>query len=215
MNLAARRLAEQFDEPTQQRAAAVLGMWVFLASEVLFFGVLFAGYAYVRLLAPAAIDHGGAHSDLLLGTLETIALLSSSMLGAGALAAIERARPHTAAALLLGAAALGTAFLAMHGMEYLHDYRQGRVPGLYWQPRTPQPPHAELYYALYFAITGFHGLHVAIGVVALAAIAWCTLRGAFDAHWHTPLELTTLYWHLVDVVWIFVFPLLYLPGRHP
>jgi len=214
MNSATARLAEQFDDVSQQREASTLGMWIFLATEVLFFGVLFAGYAYGHLLHGAAFAEAGRETDLVLGTIETSVLLTSSCLVALAVRAVQLGRQRGAAVLLLCTAALGTAFLVLHGFEYAHEYKEGLVPGLHWTQVGPSAPYKQLFYFLYFSITGFHSLHVSIGVVVLCVMAWRTMHGHFGPSWHTPLELSALYWHLVDLVWIFVFPLLYLLGRH-
>ncbi len=206
-------LAEQFDDAPQQRAAATLGMWAFLATEVLFFGVLFAGYTLVRVRWPDGFAAGSRHTDVVLGSIETAVLLSSSCLAALAVREVQLGGRRVATWLLLATAALGVTFLVLHGFEYVAEYREGLVPGLRFTQQGPHAQAIELFFFLYYAITGFHSLHVMIGVGLLLTMCWRTDRGMLDADYHTPLELGALYWHLVDLVWIFVYPLLYLVGR--
>lgn len=213
MNTRLHPVPEQFDDPVQQREAATLGMWAFLATEVLFFGVLFAGYTLTRVRFPEAFAAGSRHTDMLLGTLETAVLLSSSCAAALAVREVQLGGRRLACALLALTAALGTGFLVMHGFEYVTEYREGLVPALHYTQQGVYAHGMELFFWLYYAITGFHGLHVAIGVLLLGAMAWRTWRRSLDQDYHTPLELTALYWHLVDIVWIFVYPLIYLVGR--
>ncbi|MEI7035333.1 cytochrome c oxidase subunit 3 family protein [Fulvimonas yonginensis] len=213
MNARTRPVPVQFDDPVQQREAATLGMWVFLATEILFFGVLFAGYTYCRVLFPDAFATGSRRTDMLLGTLETAVLLTSSCAVALAVREVQLGGRRMATALLGFTAALGIAFLVMHGFEYAAEYEEGLIPAIHY---TQQGVHARgmaIFYCLYYFITGFHSLHVAIGVAVLLVMAWRTWHHAFDQDYHTPLELTALYWHLVDIVWIFVYPLVYLVGR--
>jgi cytochrome c oxidase subunit 3 len=205
--------APQFDDPTQQRAAAVMGMWAFLATEVLFFGVLFAGYAVCRWRFPEAFAAGSRHTDLPMGAIETGVLLASSCAAALALRDMQLGGRRAATRLLVLTAALGAAFLVMHGFEYADEYREGLVPGLRYTQAGPLAGRMEFFFYLYFAITGLHSLHVLVGVALMLAMAVRNARGRFCAAYCTPVELAALYWHLVDIVWIFVFPLVYLVGR--
>ncbi|PXV55843.1 cytochrome c oxidase subunit 3 [Dyella jiangningensis] len=209
--LAAR--ASQFDDTEQQRGASALGMWVFIATEVLFFGVLFAGYTIGRLRFPEAFAAGGRRTDLLLGSIETGILLSSSCLAALAVRDVQLGGRRSSPWLLLGTAALGAAFLVMHGFEYHSEYEEALIPGLRYHP-SGDPPHAmAIFFCLYYFITGFHSLHVAIGVALLSRLAVKAWQGAFSPDYIAPVEVTALYWHLVDIVWIFVYPAVYLVGR--
>jgi cytochrome c oxidase subunit 3 len=206
-------LAGQFDDAAQQRGASALGMWVFLATEALFFGVLFTGYTVCRMRFPEAFAEGSRHTDMLMGTLETAVLLTSSCAVALALRDVQLGGRRIATSLLLLTAALGVSFLVMHGFEYYAEYREGLMPGIrYTQQGTLAAP-MQLFFCLYYFITGFHSLHVGIGVVLLLTMAWRTHHQRFNARYYTPIELSALYWHLVDIVWIFVYPLIYLVGR--
>jgi cytochrome c oxidase subunit III len=206
-------LAAQFDDPVQQREAATLGMWVFLATEILFFGVLFSSYTVCRVLYAQGFAVASRRTDMLFGTLETAVLLTSSCLIALGVRAIKLNQRTTAQVLLLCTAALGVTFLLMHGFEYYKEYGEHLVPGFDFMQQGPYARTIELFFCLYYFITGFHSLHVLIGVCVIATIAVRTRRGDYGPHRYTPPELTALYWHLVDIVWIFVYPLIYLVGR--
>lgn len=207
------QLATQFDDPPQQQEAALLGMWAFIATEVLFFSVLFAAYVICRWRFPAAFIAGSRHTDLLLGSIETAVLLLSGCVAALGLRDIQCGLQRRAAALMSITAMLGLFFLVLHGMEYRDEYREGLIPGILYTQYGPNAAAMELFFCLYYAITGFHSLHVLIGVVLLWMMARRTRRGIFSPNYYTPLEVVGLYWSLVDIVWIFVFPAIYLVGR--
>ncbi|HET6432784.1 cytochrome c oxidase subunit 3 [Dyella sp.] len=212
-DLARAHLQEQFDQPTQQKQAATLGMWQFLATEVLFFGVLFAAYTACRYRFADGFAEAARHTHVVFGSIETAVLLISSCGAALALRNVELGGRRVAAALLAGTAALGTVFLVLHGVEYASEYREGLVPGLRFDHAGPHARAVELFYCLYFLITGFHSLHVIIGVVLMTVMAVKAWRGRFGPGYATPLENAALYWHFVDIVWIFVYPMIYLVGR--
>lgn len=205
--------AEPYDDTAQQQDAATLGMWAFLATEVLFFGVLFAAYTVFRVLHADAFVSGSRHTDLPLGTLETTVLLLSSFTVALAVRDIQLGGRRLAMALLMATATLGVAFLAIHAVEYHADYRAGVIPGIRYDEVGPLAAPKQLFFLLYYVTTAFHGLHVTIGVVLLLVMAHRVGRGDYTPGSHWPLEIAALYWHLVDIVWIFVFPLYYLVGR--
>ena len=203
---------QQFDDASQQKEAAMLGMWAFIATEVLFFGVLFAAYVVCRWRFPLAFVEGSAHTDFAMGTTETAILLTSGCLAAIALRQIQLDRARQSAVLLMITSALGMAFLILHGMEYHDEFEEGLIPGIRYTQTGPDARGVELFFSLYYVTTGFHSLHVLIGVVLLLMVAMRTLRGNFCAQYHTPIEILGLYWSLVDIVWIFVYPAFYLVG---
>ena len=204
---------EQYDDAVQQREAATLGMWVFLATEILFFGVLFASYTICRVLYSQGFAEASRHTDMLLGTIETAVLLTSSSLIALGVRAIKLDERRLAAGLLFGTSVLGISFLVMHGFEYYKEYTEHLIPGIDFAQSGPHAHAVELFFCLYYFITGFHSLHVFIGVAIILVLSTRVLGGAFGPQRYTTLELTALYWHLVDIVWIFVYPLIYLVGR--
>lgn len=205
-------VAEQFDDAAQQRHAASLGMWVFLATEMMFFGVVFFGYALARAHFPAAFAAASRHTSLPLGTLNTAILLTSSFtMALGVRAAALRAG-RSASRLLLATAALGVLFAAVKLTEYGIDYRGHLVPVLDFAFEPARYAGALLFFWLYFATTGLHLVHLSIGVALVARLAWRARRHA-DARFAAAVEMTGLYWHFVDLVWIFLYPCLYLIAR--
>jgi len=187
-------------------------MWIFLASEVLFFGGLFVAYLYGRTHWPAGFALASRHTDVVLGTLNTALLLTSSAVVALAVACEDHpgARRWTAN-LLWTTAALGLAFLALKGLEYRAEWHERLFPGADFA--LARVAGAEEFFALYFVATGLHAVHLAIGVATLAVFARARrLRRPWaDAR---RIEVVALYWHFVDIVWIFLYPLIYLVSRH-
>ncbi|HEX7637359.1 MAG TPA: cytochrome c oxidase subunit 3 [Burkholderiaceae bacterium] len=200
-------------EPGVEPDAGRLGMWVFLASEVLFFGGLFVCYVYGRSSWPQGFAIAARRTDVVLGTLNTGLLLTSSALVAAAVACAEHpgARRWTSR-LLAAAAALGVAFLAVKGVEWHDDWRQDLVPGPRFALRATAG--AQLFFVLYFLTTGLHALHMTVGVGVLATFARAHARGVRWAADPRHVEVAAMYWHFVDIVWIFLYPLLYLVKRH-
>ncbi len=202
--------AAHFGDEASRQQAAHMGMWVFLATEVLLFAGLFASYALYRLAYPEVFHQAREHMDVKLGTINTYVLVSSSVLVALAVAAIRGRRDLVASGLLLGAALLGVTFLSIKGVEYTHHMHEGALPGAHYALHKFAVPGASLYFTLYWVMTGVHALHVLIGVGVLGVLGLRTAAGDFSAAYHTPVELGGMYWHLVDVVWLFLWPLLYL-----
>ena len=205
-------VAEQFEDRRQQRAASTLGMWVFLTTETLFFGALFFGYAIARLHAPDAFAAASRHTNLVLGTANTAILLTSSLCMALATASAESGERKRTAVLLLATAGLGLVFAGVKLTEYALDYHEHLVPLVNF---TFDPRHASgalVFFGLYFATTGLHLTHLALGIGLVLFFAWRVLharRRALTQKIHT----VGLYWHFVDIVWIFLYPCLYLVSR--
>ena len=188
-----------------------LGMWVFIATEVLFFGGLFFAYLYGRTHWPDGWALAARHTDVVLGTLNTAVLLTSSFAVALAVAASEHDRRAWVARLLWATAALGVAFLVIKGIEYRNDWHEGLVPGAHFS--LAAIPGAELFFVVYFLTTGLHAVHLTIGIALMSAFAAGTEHRSGWAH-PPRLQTAALYWHFVDVVWIFLYPLIYLVVRH-
>jgi cytochrome c oxidase subunit 3 len=210
-------LAPQFNSHAQQAFAATFGMWVFLASELLFFGPLLFGYVYLRLRFPDACAHASRHTDFLLGTLNTAVLLTSSFTMALAGAAANAGQRRRALRLLVATAALGLLFLVIKGWEYHAEFAEHLFPGAGFHPRgagaEPLMHGMELFFLLYFALTGLHALHLIAGIVACLLVAPRLRRPPPAGAGPEAVELAGLYWHFVDLAWIFLYPLLYLVGR--
>jgi cytochrome c oxidase subunit 3 len=210
--------SEQFQETAQQDEAATLGMWAFLATEVLFFGGMFMSFYAYRLRWPESFAAGAQELKRYLGTINTAVLLTSSYTMALAVHAARHGDTRALVRRLLLTAAIGIVFLAIKGTEYAIEYHDQLVPGLNYSTASPEghlrAPHEPLFMTFYFVTTGFHALHMVIGLGVLLTLAFLARRGKFTAAYHNPVEIGGLYWHFVDMVWVFLYPTLYLL-RHP
>ncbi len=231
------RLEPQFRDLEQQHEAASLGMWVFLATEVMFFGTLFCGLGAYRFLYQEAFEKASEKLNWIIGGINTVVLLVSSLFMVLAVHYSKHGERRRTVLYLGLTAALGVCFLCLKGLEYYTDYRDDLIPGWrfedrewidakYRPPGEPAPkdqkarlrpedvPHVKLFLMFYWVMTGLHGLHVTIGigvVLVIMAMAW---RGHFSPAYYSPVDVTGLYWHFVDTVWIFLLPMLYLLGTH-
>lgn len=203
-------LAHQFDDLEQQEEADTLGMWLFLGTEIMLFGGLFLSYTVFRSLFPEAWAEGSHHNDLLLGSINTGVLLMSSLTMALAVHAAEEEAWNTVVGFLGATLALGTLFLGIKFYEYYVHYEHHLVPGIRFNPEHGPAPHVELFMFFYFAMTGLHAMHMMIGLGVVSVIAILAWRRRLS--YYMPVEITGLYWHLVDIIWVFLFPLLYLIG---
>ena len=204
-------VAHQFEDAAQQAEASQLGMWTFLATEVLFFGGLFLAYMVYRWFYPEGFAAGSRHTDLFYGTLNTAVLLTSSLTMALAVHAGQEGRARPAIRCLLLTLVFAAAFLVVKGFEYHADIVEGLVPGRAFNPSMP--PHAELFFWLYWAMTGLHTFHVVVGMILISFITLLIGRKRNADRFSNPIEVIGLYWHFVDLVWIFLYPLLYLIDR--
>ena len=208
-------LQHHFDNMEQQAEASTLGMWTFLVTEIMFFGGLFMAYLVYRHQSPMGFQEASHHLNVFWGTLNTAVLIVSSLTMALAVRAAQTSQPvRTQVTWLVSTMILGAGFLGIKAVEYTDKFRDHIVPGpnFVWEGLYPKP--AEQFYSLYFAMTGLHALHMVIGLGIMAVITRMALRKTFDSEYYTPVEVAGLYWHFVDIVWIFLFPLLYLIGRH-
>lgn len=203
-------VAHQFDDSVQQRSAATLGMWIFLATEVLFFGGMVLAYAVYRVLNPEAFARASRVQNILLGGINTAVLLTSSCTMALAVHAAQHGQRRRSVICLLSTMFLGLAFLVIKGVEYAEKLHEHLVPGIDFRYAGADAGAAQLYFILYFLLTGFHALHLTIGIGLLAVLAVRSALGYFSAEYSNPVEVAGLYWHFVDIVWIFLYPLIYL-----
>jgi len=207
-------LAHHFDSLEQQTDATTLGMWVFLVTEVLFFGGLFLVYTVYRSLYPDAFIAASHELDITLGTINTAVLITSSLTMALAVHAAQLGRRKTLMLFLVATMVLGGIFLGIKSLEYYHKFVEHHVPGPAFQFEKKYVRHAQIFFSLYFMMTGLHALHMIIGFGIMSFMLWWAWNGTITKEYFSPIEISGLYWHFVDIVWIFLFPLLYLIGRH-
>jgi cytochrome c oxidase subunit III len=207
-------LVHHFENLDQQKDASSLGMWVFIAQEIMFFGGLFLAYSVYRALYGHVFAEASSHLDWKLGAVNTAVLIGSSLTMAMAVHAAALGHRKAIAWWLIATIVLGMVFLGVKVEEYSQKFEHHLVPGPHFQYEGPDAPQAQIFFSLYFAMTGLHALHMIVGIPILAYMAWRGWQGRFGPEYHTPVELTGLYWHFVDIIWIFLFPLLYLLGAH-
>jgi len=204
-----------FENIEQQRDASKLGMWVFLCTEVMFFGGLFLAYCEYRHLHPDSFAAASSHLSWMLGSVNTVVLLASSLTVALAVRAASLRSAGTVNLFLVATVLLGIAFLSIKGFEYYTDYREGLIPGSSFTYSSSQPGvqarEVEMFFMLYFIMTGVHAFHMIIGITAFIVLIAMSRQRALSLQ---TIENAGLYWHFVDVIWIFLFPLLYLVGHH-
>jgi cytochrome c oxidase subunit 3 len=211
--MAEARLQTQYADLAQQSETAQLGMWAFIATEVLFFGSLIFSYVVYRTLYPEQFRLAGHDSLILLGGINQAILITSSLTMVLAIRAARADQRRALVGLLLVTAALGIAFLGVKGYEYACDAASHVVPVLDFVMKPGYQPPAEMFWTFYFIATGLHALHLSIGIVLVLMLAVRAARGAFSAEYCTPLEVVGLYWSFVDTVWFFLFACIYPLGR--
>jgi len=207
-------LRHHFVDMNQQKESTTLGMWLFLVTEIMFFGGLFTGYGIYRFQYPQAWAEASHHLDVTLGAINTVVLILSSLTMALAVHFAQLGKKQLLVIFLIATLVLGLVFLGIKTKEYSDKVEHHLVPGHDFQFEGPWSRQATLYYCFYFAMTGMHALHMIIGMVIICVPVRWAMRDRFSAEYHSHIELFGLYWHFVDIVWIFLFPLLYLIGRH-
>lgn len=216
-------LAHHFDDLQQQHLSATLGMWLFLATEVLLFGGFFTAYIVYRLSYPDVFAEAAQHlaipaelpwylQSLFLGTVNTAVLLTSSLAMALAVHAAQEGKQRRIVGYLAITLGLAAVFLGIKALEYYLKYLEGLAPGFNYTYDGQQPLVAMLFFLLYYIGTGLHAIHMLIGMGVISVIAVMAARKRFAEEYYTPVEMTGLYWHFVDIVWVFLFPLFYLIG---
>jgi cytochrome c oxidase subunit III len=203
-------LAHQFDDLAQQREASAFGMWVFIVTEVMLFGGMFLAYTAYRWLYRPGFVEGSHHMALVIGAVNTAVLIVSSLTMALAVQRAQLGRQRSLVLFLALTALLGAVFLGLKAYEYWSHYQEGLVPGRLWHYAGPHPAAVQTFVFLYFAMTGLHAIHLTVGVTLVAILIVLAWRRTFSAVYHTPVEVIGLYWHLIDIIWVFLFPLFYL-----
>ena len=207
-------LQHHFDDSAQQLESSTLGMWIFLITEIMFFGGMFASYTIYRNLFPEAFASTSHYMNVTIGAINTGVLICSSLTMVLAVRAAQLGRNKAIIGYLALTLILGTVFLVLKYVEYHEKWVDHHIPGPGFQYSDPRFFHqAQILFFLYFAMTGMHALHMIVGAGLLTTLMVMAARKRFSAEWYTPVEMIGLYWHFVDIVWIFLFPLLYLIGH--
>ncbi len=205
-------VAHHFSDAEQQRDSAKLGMWIFLITEVLLFSGLFTAYAVYRAWHPETFINAHKFLNVGLGTLNTVVLITSSVTIALGIRSIQVNQRKQAIGLFVATLLLAAAFLVVKYFEYSHKIHLGQLPGKYYTFTGIEGTDPQVFFSVYFLLTGLHGLHIVFGMAAITWILIRTINNEFSPEYFTPAENVGLYWHLVDLIWIFLFPLLYLIG---
>ncbi len=208
-------LREQFETAGQQKEVSTLGMWIFLVTEIMFFGGLFLAYAIYRREFAAAFAVASNTLDPVIGAANTAVLLCSSFTMVLAVRAAQIGSRKALIWFLILTIVLGGVFLGVKAYEWNQKFEEHHVPGptFHLEGTTQQGP-AQLFFSLYFTMTGLHALHMVIGEGLMLFLLWQAYTGKYTPAYYTPVDIGGLYWHFVDIIWIFLFPLLYLIARH-
>ena len=203
-------LKHHFESAAQQKEASTIGMWLFLVTEVMFFGGMFMAYIAYRHAYPHVFAEASQRLNVKMGLTNTIVLICSSLTMAMGVHSAALGKKKLLITFLILTLVLGGVFLGIKSIEYHDKYVNHEIPGHDFQFEGADGQHAALYFSLYFGLTGLHATHMIIGGVILIILIVQASKDKFSAGWHTPVEMFGLYWHFVDIVWIFLFPLLYL-----
>jgi cytochrome c oxidase subunit 3 len=211
-------LREQFDTAAQQKDASTLGMWIFLITEIMFFGGMFLAYTVYRSSYPDVFAVASSSMNVYMGAINTVVLLCSSFTMVMAVRAAQLGNRRGTVLFLIFTLLLGLAFLGVKAFEWGEKFQEHHIPGManfhLEGIALGQQGQAQLFFSLYFAMTGLHALHMVVGAGIVIALCWWAHKGKYTAEYMTPIDVGGLYWHFVDIVWIFLFPLLYLIDRH-
>lgn len=201
-----------FDTAEQQYSSSKLGLWLFLVTEVLLFGGLFVAYIMFRAQYPDSFLESHLQLDRTMGAVNTLVLIGSSFTMAMAVGKAKANDPQAAARYCLVTLLCGALFMVIKYFEYSHKFHVGLLPGSFYSFEGIAAPHPEIFFSLYFMMTGLHGIHVLVGMGLIAWVMKGSYNNKYGSAYSTPVELTGLYWHLVDLIWIYLFPLMYLIG---
>jgi cytochrome c oxidase subunit 3 len=208
-------LREQFDTAEQQKDASMLGMWIFLVTEIMFFGGMFLAYTIYRSAYPLVFALASSSLNVYIGAANTVVLLCSSFTMVLAVRAAQLGQRRAIVIFLILTLILGGVFLGVKAYEWNEKFQEHHVPGpgFHFEGTSAQG-QAQLFFSLYFAMTGLHALHMVIGAGMLIFFIFKARKGIYNSEYYTPIDVAGLYWHFVDIIWIFLFPLLYLIDRH-
>jgi len=208
-------LQEQFETPAQQKETSTLGMWIFLVTEIMFFGGLFMAYAIYRREFASVFALASNTLNVVIGAVNTAVLICSSFTMVLAVRSAQIGSRKALIIFLILTILLGGVFLGIKGYEWYEKFEEHHVPGptFHLENTTAQGP-AQLFFSLYFTMTGLHALHMVVGEGLMLFLLWEAYRGKFTPTYYTPVDIGGLYWHFVDIIWIYLFPLLYLIARH-
>lgn len=207
-------LREQFATPEQQRDSATLGMWIFIVTEMMLFGALFASFAGYHHWYPFGFTKGSSEMEYLLGSINTAVLICSSLTMSLAEYSAARDRTTRCIFLLLLTALIGAAFLGIKFTEYYLHFKDHKLPGFGFQEPGPMHTQVQMFFFFYFVMTGLHSIHLLVGIGLVLAMLVPLLGGTISAKYHTPIDNVSLYWHFVDVIWVFLYAIFYIPGAH-
>ena len=205
-------LREQYGDPQQQRDSSTMGMWVFIATEVMFFGGLFISFAVYRMYYTLGFLEGSREMTLLIGSLNTVFLFTSCLTMSLAIHSVGHGKQSRAYWLLILTAVIGLLFLALKFLEYYLHYQEHKVPGIWFESHDPEAPAEQMFFMFYFVLTGLHAVHLSIGIGLVLVMAARTAIGRFNSYYHTPISIVGIYWHFVDIIWTFLYVIFYLPG---
>jgi cytochrome c oxidase subunit III len=205
---------EQFQNAEQQRETSTVGMWIFLITEVMLFGGLFTAFTVYQTLHPAGFTLGSSEMEFSLGAVNTAVLICSSFTMALAVHSAETGRNGRLMVFLILTILIGLVFLGIKFTEYYLHYHDHKAPGFWFEQAGPEAPYVQMFFVFYFVMTGLHAVHMLIGEGLLATLVLRNFVGSFSSEYHTPVDLTGLYWHFVDTVWVFLFAIFYIPGVH-
>jgi len=205
-------LQHHFSDTNQQYEASKLGMWVFLLTEILMFGGLFCAYVIFRAWYPEMFINAHKMLNVNMGALNTVVLITSSLTMALAIHSIQTGKKKLTTNYLIATVLLAGVFLVVKYFEYSHKIHLGQLPGEFYSYGGVDANNPHIFFSLYFMMTGLHGIHVVGGIIMIVWLIIQTNKGRFSAEYYSPVENVRLFWHLVDLIWIFLFPLFYLIG---
>ena len=204
--------AHHFRDAMHEFVTSKEGIWLFMVTEILMFGGLFVGYFFMHRAYPEMFAEGASHLNWKMGAFNTVVLILSSWTMALGIHFIQTKKNHKATQMLIITILCGAIFMVVKFFEYKAKFEHGLLPGNFFHAEEAHAPNLAMYFGFYFCMTGLHGIHVLIGMSLIGWVLFRNMRGDFDEHYYTPVEGVGLFWHIVDLIWIFLFPLLYLVG---